>query len=210
MEGCLLSSFGYHFKTVRASLCSLILGAGLLLFPANAWGEKPAASPSASPAAVTAPAPAASPAAVESPAEVASPSPEATPLHRRPSLSSRHGVMLRRITTMAHKMEGVPYVFGGTSAYGVDCSGFTQRIFALAGIKLPRMADEQYHKGKPVANPAPGDLVFFSTYLPGPSHVGIYLGNGYFIHAASHSGVTVSSLSESYYRSRYIGARRYF
>lgn len=107
-------------------------------------------------------------------------------------------------------MKGVPYVFGGTSAAGFDCSGFTQRIFALANIKLARMAHQQFCQGKRVATPEAGDLVFFSTYAYGASHVGIYLGKGYFIHASSSRGVTISSLRESYYRSTYIGARRIF
>lgn len=118
--------------------------------------------------------------------------------------------MVNQIAVMAHRMEGVPYVFGGTSSRGIDCSGFTMRIFRLVGIKLKRTADAQYRQGIPVASPSSGDLVFFSTYLPGPSHVGIYLGGRMFIHASCHQGVTVSSLDDPYYRLRYIGARRFF
>lgn len=177
---------------------SLILGLSAMLSSASAcW-----ARPELPPAETVTPDPAISAPAVDAKAP-------ALP-HRRLSLASRRGRLLRRITAMAHQMEGVPYVFGGTSAYGVDCSGFTQRIFSLAGIKLRRMADEQYAQGRPVDPPQPGDLVFFSTYLPGPSHVGIYLGNRFFIHASSSRGVTVSSLLEDYYRPRYIGARRFF
>lgn len=184
----------FSFNVGRAGLFSLIL---LLSMQVGAW-----ARPEMPPAETVTPDPAVSASStVEATAPVA---------HRRLSLSSRRGRLLRRITSFAHQMEGVPYVFGGTSAYGVDCSGFTQRIFSLAGISLRRMADEQYAQGRPVSPPQAGDLVFFSTYLPGPSHVGIYLGNRLFIHASSSRGVIVSSLEEEYYRPRFIGARRFF
>ena len=131
---------------------------------------------------------------------------------RRPSMSSRRGVLLNGVTKTAHRFMGVPYVFGGTSDRGIDCSGFTMRVFLINGIKLPRTADVQYGVGSPVAKgkEEPGDLVFFETYCPGPSHVGIYLGGGNFIHASSSRGVTVSGLSDTYYKSRYLGAKRVF
>lgn len=129
---------------------------------------------------------------------------------RRPELASRRGFMVNQITLLARKMIGVPYVWGGTGARGLDCSGFTMRIYRLAGINIKRLADEQYYQGTPTDNPMPGDLVFFSTYLPGPSHVGIYLGNNYFIHASSSKGVTISNLEEKFFKKRYLGARRFF
>ncbi len=131
---------------------------------------------------------------------------------RRPSLNSRRGMLLGKVTKTAHRFTGTPYVFGGTSARGIDCSGFTQRVFAMNGIKLPRTADVQYGVGKavPRGKEEAGDLVFFETYCPGPSHVGIYLGAGQFIHASSSRGVTVSNLSDSYYKGRYLGAKRVF
>jgi len=104
---------------------------------------------------------------------------------------------------------GTPYVFGGTSAAGFDCSAFVQHVYAMAGINLPRTADAQYDVGKPaVGGPRVGDLVFFETYTEGVSHVGIYLGKGEFVHASSSHGVMVSKLSESYWKSRYGGAKR--
>ena len=101
-------------------------------------------------------------------------------------------------------------VFGGTTPSGFDCSGFTRYVFATAGISLPRTADVQFEIGTPVSydNLMPGDLVFFSTYTYGASHVGIYMGDGNFINASSSRGVVVDSLSSSYWASCYIGARR--
>lgn len=112
------------------------------------------------------------------------------------------------LTTSAMRFLGVPYVFGGTSTSGFDCSGFVQHVFGLMGISLPRTADAQYDVGRPtLGGPRAGDLVFFDTY-GGVSHVGIYLGHGTFVHASSSHGVTVSHLSESYWAARYVGAKR--
>ena len=107
------------------------------------------------------------------------------------------------------KFLGVPYVFGGTSTHGFDCSGYVQHVFAMVGISLPRTADAQYDAGHPaIGGPRAGDLVFFQTYAEGPSHVGIYLGKGKFVHASSSHGVMVSNLSDSYWATRYLGAKR--
>jgi len=105
---------------------------------------------------------------------------------------------------------GVPYSWGGTSYGGVDCSGFVWAVFAKNGIDLPRMADGQFEAGRHVrvADLRPGDLVFFQTYAPGASHVGIYLGGGRFVHASSSDGVRIDQLAEDYYAERFIGARR--
>lgn len=118
--------------------------------------------------------------------------------------------MARSIISNAFQYIGVPYVFGGTSPYGFDCSGFTKYVFASAGISLPRTADNQFYAGTRVSmnNLRAGDLVFFETYEPGPSHVGIYIGDGEFIHAGSSTGVAVSGLYDRYWGQRYIGACR--
>ena len=116
----------------------------------------------------------------------------------------------RRVVQNSMQYIGVPYVFGGTSPAGFDCSGYVQFVFAGAGVSLPRTADAQYEVGTPIgANELrPGDLVFFSTYTYGPSHVGIYLGGGNFINSSSSRGVSVAALSDSYWSACYIGARR--
>jgi len=120
----------------------------------------------------------------------------------------RTSKMASALTRSALRFLGVPYVFGGTTSSGFDCSGFVQHVFAMLGIGLPRTADAQYDAGRPaVGGPRAGDLVFFDTY-GGVSHVGIYLGHGEFVHASSSHGVMVSHLSESYWASRYVGAKR--
>lgn len=127
-----------------------------------------------------------------------------------PEISRGSSYVSRRIISNAMQYIGVPYVFGGTTPYGFDCSGYVQFIFAQAGISLPRTADAQYEVGIPVSisELIPGDAVFFTTYTYGASHVGIYVGDGNFIHASSSRGVTISSLSSAYYSTHYIGARR--
>ena len=122
---------------------------------------------------------------------------------------SRTSTIARSLTRDALRFLGTPYVFGGTSTSGFDCSGYVQHVFAMLGMSLPRTADAQYYAGNRIrGSMKPGDLVFFQTYLPGPSHVGIYLGHGRFVHASGH-GVMVSNLSDSYWSSRYLGAKRY-
>ena len=113
------------------------------------------------------------------------------------------------ILDIANQYIGVPYVFGGSTPSGFDCSGFTRYVYSAAGIDLPRGADEQYGVGYSVsmANLQPGDLVFFSTYESGISHVGIYIGNHQFINAAS-DGVSISDMDSNYWSARYIGAKR--
>ena len=115
------------------------------------------------------------------------------------------------VLSMARQYVGVPYVWAGRSPSGFDCSGFIYYVFDQLGYGLPRMADGQFEVGIPVSRNSlePGDLVFFETYEPGPSHVGIYIGNDQFIHASSGAGhVTVTPLIKTYYRDRYLGARR--
>ena len=108
-------------------------------------------------------------------------------------------------------LRGVPYRNGGADPNGFDCSGFTQYVFAQYGLSLPREVREQYRVGKSVKEEdlAPGDILFFTTTDPGPSHVAIAIGGDQFIHAPSSTGeVRVERVSSSYWAGRYLGARR--
>ena len=99
----------------------------------------------------------------------------------------------KEIVSRAAKYKGVPYVFGGTTTKGFDCSGYVQYVF------------KDFVTQKQLR---PGDLVFFTTYAAGASHVGIYAGDGQFWSASSSKGVMLSSLKDDYWKQRYYGARR--
>jgi lipoprotein Spr len=102
------------------------------------------------------------------------------------------------------------YSYGGTTKKGIDCSALTGLLLSsVYAITLPRTAREQYAVSKKISKDdlQEGDLVFFNT-RGGVSHVGVYLGNDYFVHASVANGVTISSLNDNYYSGRYIGAGR--
>jgi len=106
---------------------------------------------------------------------------------------------------------GTPYSFNGDDAAGIDCSGFTAKVYQNAlDVSLPHSTVQQYALGIPVQSDERkfGDLVFFNTTGENPSHVGIYLGDDLFAHTSVSMGVTISSLESSYFKKRYIGARR--
>ncbi|HEU4965291.1 MAG TPA: C40 family peptidase [Bacilli bacterium] len=117
----------------------------------------------------------------------------------------------KKVAAKARQYIGKPYAWGGTTPSGFDCSGFAQYVLNVSGIHMPRNSYEQYEVGQPVSkqNLRPGDLVFFTTYAPGPSHLGIYIGNGKFVHALNQrTGVVTSDLDADYYKARYLGAKR--
>lgn len=106
---------------------------------------------------------------------------------------------------------GARYRYGGTSRGGFDCSGFTRYVYAKHGVSLPHNSAAQFSKGTPVSksNLSPGDLVFFSRGGSRIGHVGVYIGNGKFVHASNpRGGVRVDSLNSGSYSRNYVGARR--
>lgn len=128
------------------------------------------------------------------------------------SASSSYVSLATQVVNYAMNYLGTPYVWGGTSTSGFDCSGYTKYVFKAFGYLINRTAAQQLGNGSSVSYNSlqPGDLVFFGhTYSSSAAatHVGIYIGNGQFIHCAS-GGVKITSLSDSYYASRYVGARR--
>lgn len=107
----------------------------------------------------------------------------------------------------AQNYVGTPYRWAGRDENGFDCSGFVGFIYAQQNIELHRTAADIYTQGSATSNPQPGDLVFFTTYDSGATHVGLYLGNNQFISATSSHGVKIDSLSDGYWGPRYLGAR---
>jgi cell wall-associated NlpC family hydrolase len=111
----------------------------------------------------------------------------------------------------ALSLRGAPYKDGGMDPTGFDCSGFVRYVYEQHGVAMPRQVREQFRVGKNVDRDQlePGDLVFFSTVAPGASHVGIVIGGDQFVHAPSERGVVrVESLTQQYWASRFIGAKR--
>jgi cell wall-associated NlpC family hydrolase len=138
----------------------------------------------------------------------------------------------RMLSTMKSYL-GVRYHLGGESRRGMDCSGFTLKVYAAAGITLPRTAAQQFETGRNVDRKDLqfGDLLFFNTkrlantscaclvgmvkpnsdmpLVYGVTHTGIYVGDGRFMHASPSSGVSYARLEDDYWRPRFLGARRH-
>lgn len=115
------------------------------------------------------------------------------------------------LTEVVNDLYGVPYKSSGTSKNGFDCSGFTRYVFDALGVELPHNSAAQFQLGTPVAKDdlQPGDLVFFQTNGHSISHVGIYIGNGTFVHSESGRGVVNTKLNDPYYwGKRFVGAKR--
>lgn len=128
-----------------------------------------------------------------------------------PGSGSSAGGNVSQLLSIAHSFTGVPYVWGGSSPSGFDCSGYIYYVYKQAGYDIARTnAAGQHARSHYVSNPQPGDLVFFeNTYTTGISHVGIYIGNNQFIHA-NDGGVQVTSLSNSYWKSKFESFKRFY
>lgn len=117
-----------------------------------------------------------------------------------------------KLRVIANEWKRTPYVLGGTTKKGADCSGFTQSALAQLNIRIPRTTKTQMGSGVKVSKSKlkTGDLVFFKTGRgPNGMHVGIYTSKGKFIHLSTKGGVKEVELNNSYWKARYIGARRY-
>ncbi len=115
------------------------------------------------------------------------------------------------LTEIASKYKGVRYKSGGTTEAGFDCSGYVQFVYKQLGVSLTRSTGSMYDEGSAIekANIQVGDLLFFKTTSAKVGHVGIYIGNGKFIHSSTSKGVMVSNVNDPYYwGDRYVGAKR--
>jgi cell wall-associated NlpC family hydrolase len=135
------------------------------------------------------------------------------PRHQtKPGEPGPYGPARQDVVRFAKTFVGTPYRSGGTTHKGVDCSGLAYVVYREFDIRLPRTSLDQSRAGAPVerSDIKPADLLFFKTWSRGPvSHVGIYIGNGRFIHASTGArAVRIDVLSDQYYKSRYAGARR--
>ncbi|MCG8400468.1 MAG: C40 family peptidase [Firmicutes bacterium] len=128
-----------------------------------------------------------------------------------PAISRAGGSGVRTVIKNASDLLGKPYVYEASGPRGFDCSGFTMHVFSSVGVNLPHNAQKQFARGDKVPRDKleTGDLVFFGYYGSADiRHVGIYLGNGEFIHASTKKGVIITAMDSSYYAGNYKGAAR--
>lgn len=125
--------------------------------------------------------------------------------------SPKNREVYEEVVNLAESLVDTPYLFGGNTPEGFDCSGFVQYVYSNAGLSIVRESSEDYFMKKTtkVQTPVAGDVIFFkNTYKSGISHMGIYIGDGEFIHASSN-GVEVAKLSHNYWDTRFVAFKRF-
>jgi len=131
---------------------------------------------------------------------------------RAPDPAASEEARGKQIAAIATHLIGTPYQFGGADSQGFDCSGLAAFAYERVGLEIPRTAADQGKAAKPIASGklAPGDLVFFRMGSRHINHVGIYIGDGGFVHAPRRGGtVSSASLDDPYFRKRFAGAGRF-
>jgi cell wall-associated NlpC family hydrolase len=197
---------GWRNRSPWLAVVTLALAAASAACASTGAVPKPFPMPGGSARAPAVPAGPGEPGALEPAA-----SPSAPDVPRSSGAPGRSGIDGYALAGTALSLRGIPYRNGGTDPNGFDCSGFTQYVFSQYGVALPREVREQYQVGKSIRpeDLAPGDIVFFSTTEPGPSHVAIAIGGDEFVHAPSSTGVVrVEHLSSTYWAPRFLAARR--
>ena len=127
------------------------------------------------------------------------------------SPSAKGLALYEDVLALANELKGIPYLFGGNTVAGFDCSGFISYIFSMRGASITRKSSLDYflQDTTKVNTPIPGDVVFFkNTYIAGISHMGVYIGDGQFIHAGS-KGIEISKLSYAYWKERFVTFKRF-